>query len=163
MRLVNGDVNVYYLHDTLTPHNVRAASYGKESTSGALVPEVGDILHDFPGWTGTEPEAITVRVTEVEMIGEGVEVYQVRTTTVPAARGTWTYLVAFVSPRGPGSAVNTRPRPIDSPAEVEDVQAWIRNSGFADALLTTFVLLKHDPDAVWENKGTAVVGRPATT
>lgn len=163
MRLVNGDVNVYYYHDTLTPENVRAASYGTESTSGALVPEVGDILRDFPGWTGEKYEPITVRVTEVKMFGDGVEAYEVRTATVPAVRGTWTYLLAFVSSRGPGSAVNTRPRPIDSQAEVDDVQAWIRNNGFAGALLTSFVLLNHDPDAVWENKGTTVTGRPAAT
>jgi hypothetical protein len=82
MRLVNGDVNVYYFHDTLTPGNVRAASYGTASTSGALVPEVGDILHNFPGWTGSAYEAITVRVIAVKSVGEGVEAYEVRTTTV---------------------------------------------------------------------------------
>lgn len=83
MRLVNGDVNVYYYHDTLTPHNVRAASCGTAGTSAALVPEVGDILHKFPGWTGEEYEPITVRVVSVEMIGDGVEAYEVRTATVP--------------------------------------------------------------------------------
>ncbi len=82
MRLVNGDVNVYYMHDTLTPGNVRAASYGTATTSGALVPEVGDILRNFPGWTGTVYESITVRVVDVEMIGDGVEAYRVRTATV---------------------------------------------------------------------------------
>ena len=82
MRLVNGDVNVYYLHDELTPGNIRAASYGTANTSAALVPEVGDILHNFPGWTGSEYEPITVRVVEVKMIGDGVEAYEVHTTTV---------------------------------------------------------------------------------
>jgi hypothetical protein len=82
MRLVNGDVNVYYMHDTLTPHSVRAASYGTDRTSGALVPEVGDVLHNFPGWTGTKSEAITVRVTEVKSIGDGIEAYEVHTTTI---------------------------------------------------------------------------------
>jgi hypothetical protein len=77
-----------------------------------------------------------------------------------ATRGTWTYLVAFVAPRGPGSATTTRPRPIDSQAEVEDVQAWIRHGGYTGALLTTFVLLNHDPGAVWEDRGTTASGRP---
>ncbi len=87
MRLVSGDVNVYYYHDTLSPHTIRAASYGTASTSGALVPEVGDVLHNFPGWTGEEYEPITVRVIDVKMIGVGVEAYEVRTTTI--AGGTW--------------------------------------------------------------------------
>lgn len=82
MRLVHGDVNVYYYHDTLTPGIVRAASYGTAYTSGTLVPEVGDILHNFPGWTGTKYEPITVRVTEVKSIGNGCEAYGVTTTTV---------------------------------------------------------------------------------
>jgi len=82
MRLVHGDVNVYYLHDTLTPDNVRAASYGTAATSGALVPEVGDVLHDFPGWTGEEYEPITVKVVEVKSIGDGCQAYEVTTTTV---------------------------------------------------------------------------------
>lgn len=84
MRLVNGDVNVYYMHDILTPGTVRAASYGTANTSGALVPEVGDVLRDFPGWNGTVYEAITVRVTEVKAFGDGVEAYEVLTATVPA-------------------------------------------------------------------------------
>jgi len=84
MRLVTGDVNVYYMHDTLTPGSVRAASYGTANTSGALVPEEGDILHNFPGWTGTEHKPITVRVVSVKMIGHGVEAYEVQTTTVGA-------------------------------------------------------------------------------
>jgi len=82
MRLVNGDVNVYYRHDTLAPDSIRAASYGSAMTSGALVPEAGDILRDFPGWTGEEYEPITVRVVEVKSIGDGVAAYEVFTTTI---------------------------------------------------------------------------------
>jgi hypothetical protein len=81
MRIVPGDVNVYYYHDTLTPNNVRAASYGTEGSSGALVPEEGDILHDFHGWDGEKYEPITVRVTEVTQFGDGVIAFEVRVTT----------------------------------------------------------------------------------
>lgn len=81
MRLTYGDVNVYYYHDTLTPQNIRAATYGSPRSS-ALVPEVGDLLTNFPGWDGERYEPITVRVTEVTPFGDGVEAYEVRTTTV---------------------------------------------------------------------------------
>lgn len=79
MRFATHAANVYYLHDELTPNNIRVATSGTN-----LVPEVGDILHDFPGWTGTEYEPITVRVVEVKSTGVIVEAYEVRTTTVPA-------------------------------------------------------------------------------
>jgi hypothetical protein len=68
MRMVSGDVNIYYFHETLTPSNVRAASYGCDRDSGALVPEVGDIIWDFHGWDGEDYEPITVRVTAVKQI-----------------------------------------------------------------------------------------------
>jgi hypothetical protein len=77
---------------------------------------------------------------------------------------THTYLLAFVSSRGHGNAVNTRPRPIDSAEEVADVQAWLRGAGHHhDAILTNVVLLKHDPDEVWVDKGTTLNGQKVTT
>lgn len=79
MRMVHGDINVYWHHDTLTPSNVRAASYGTDHDSGALIPDVGDIIRDFPGHYG---EPIAVRVVEVEQIGVGVVAFSVRVTTV---------------------------------------------------------------------------------
>lgn len=82
MRRIHGDVNIYYYHDTLTPENVRCASYGTANSSGTFLPEVGDILHDFPGWTGEEYEDITVRVIEVKDIGDGCQAFAVRTATV---------------------------------------------------------------------------------
>lgn len=82
MRMQHGDINLYYYHDVLTPENVRAASYGTASDSGTIIPEVGDVLNGFPGWTGSEYESITVRVTEVTQIGNGVLAYDVRVTTV---------------------------------------------------------------------------------
>lgn len=81
MRIVQGDVNVYYYHNELTPNNVRMATYGNGQRSVVLVPEVGDILRDFPGRDGREYVPITVRVTGVTQIGAGVEAYEVRTTT----------------------------------------------------------------------------------
>jgi hypothetical protein len=68
--MVSGDVNIYYSHEVLTPGNVRAASYGTESSSGTLVPEVGDVFRDFHGWDG-EYQAITVRVVRVKEIDTG--------------------------------------------------------------------------------------------
>lgn len=86
MRFEHGDINLYYYHDTLTPKNIRAASYGTAHDSGTLVPEIGDVLNGFPGWTGSEYEAVTVRVVSVEQIGQGTTAYDVRVTTVtPAA------------------------------------------------------------------------------
>jgi hypothetical protein len=89
MRIAFGDINVYYFHDELTPANVRAAVYGSEYSS-ALIPEVGDVLHDFPGWTAGEfpgrrdgeHEPITVRVTAVAEFGDSCTSYEVRTTTI---------------------------------------------------------------------------------
>lgn len=82
MLRISGDVNIYYYHDTLTPANVRCASYGTAPSSGTMLPEVGDILHDFPGWTGEEYESLTVRVTKVDSIGNGCQAFEVHTTTV---------------------------------------------------------------------------------
>ena len=78
MRFAYGEVNIYYHHDVLTPGNVRVATYGT-ARSSPLVPEVGDVLNNFPGYAD---EPITVRVTDVKMIGDGVEAYDVRVTTV---------------------------------------------------------------------------------
>lgn len=80
MKMVFGDVNVYWRHDTLTPHNVRAASYGTPGDSGTLVPEVGDIIRDFSGHMGA---LITVKVTEVRRVGREVTAYQVTVTDAP--------------------------------------------------------------------------------
>jgi hypothetical protein len=82
MRMVSGDVDIYWYHDTLTPGNVRAASYGCDKDSGRLIPEVGDVISGFHGWDGERYEPITVRVTEVEEIGDGVTAFQVKVTTV---------------------------------------------------------------------------------
>lgn len=84
MRMVPGDVNVYYMHAELTPRNVRAASYGTTSSSGALVPEVGDVINDFHGWDGERYEAITVRVVNVDKIVTYAdhEAYEVTVETV---------------------------------------------------------------------------------
>ena len=81
MRFQHGDINLYYSHDILTPENVRATSYGTSHDGGTLVPEVGDVLRDFPAWTGSERELITVRVVSVEQIGQGTTAYAVRVAT----------------------------------------------------------------------------------
>ena len=78
MRMLNGDFNVYWQHDTLTPGNVRAARYGSGHDSGGLVPEVGDVISGFPGSFG---EPIAVRVIEVEQFGEGVVAFNVIVST----------------------------------------------------------------------------------
>lgn len=79
MKMLFGDFNVYWHHDTLTPHAVRAACYGSRNNSGGLVPEVGDVINDFHGLNG---EPIAVRVTEVEQFGDGVVAFDVKVTTV---------------------------------------------------------------------------------
>lgn len=79
MRMQTCDINIYWLHEELTPNSVRAASYGTSHDSGTLVPEVGDVINDFHGYCG---EPITVRVTRVDMIGVGVIAYQVTVATV---------------------------------------------------------------------------------
>lgn len=73
MRMVAGDVNVYYIHDELTPDNVRAASYGTDSSSGALVPQIGDVIEGFHGWDAEYQsyEALTVEVVHVLEIETG--------------------------------------------------------------------------------------------
>jgi hypothetical protein len=76
MRMVFRDINVYFFHDKITPENVRGAIYGT-ADHPSLLPEVGDILHDFGGYMG---ELITVRVVEVEPFGQGVEAYKVHVT-----------------------------------------------------------------------------------
>lgn len=71
--------------------------------------------------------------------------------------GTWTYLVAYVAPfAGAGNAITTRPRPIDSADEVMDVEAWLRNNGVDQAVLTNVVLLKRRRFERWENRGTDI-------
>lgn len=99
MRFQHGDINIYYYHDTLTPENVRAASYGSSHDSGTLVPEVGDVLNGFPGWTGSEYEPITVRVVSVVQIGKVNAAYDVRVTTVSAATSE---CGAYYGHKGPG-------------------------------------------------------------
>lgn len=81
MRMVAGDINVYWQHETLTPTNVRAASYGSDHDSGCLIPDIGDVIHDFHGYMG---EPITVRVTKVDMTGQGVTAYMVTVADVAA-------------------------------------------------------------------------------
>lgn len=83
MRMLYGDINVYWHHETLTPHNVRAANYGTDHDSGTLIPDVGDVIRDFPGLYGTP---IAVRVTSVEQIGQGRTAYQIRVATVDLAQ-----------------------------------------------------------------------------
>lgn len=79
MRMVRGDVNVYWFHDTLTRHNVRAASYGSQNDSGRLVPDEGDVIRDFPGLYGVP---LTVRVEAVMEVGDGTTAYEVTVVTV---------------------------------------------------------------------------------
>jgi hypothetical protein len=79
MRMVPGDINVYWYHETLTPHNVRAVTYGTPNNSGTLLPDVGDVIRDFHGEYGVP---ITVRVVQVRRFGVGVEAYEVRVATV---------------------------------------------------------------------------------
>lgn len=79
--MIIGDVNVYWEHDVLSPHNVRAATYGRPDTA-ALLPEVGDIISEFPGWMG---EPISVKVTAVREFGQGVQAYMVTVTDADVA------------------------------------------------------------------------------
>ena len=79
MRMLSGDFNVYWQHDTLTPGNVRAARYGSDYDSGGLVPEVGDVISDFPGAFGA---LIKIQVIEVEQFGDGVVAFRVTVTTI---------------------------------------------------------------------------------
>lgn len=81
MRMIVGDINVYWQHETLTPGQVRAADYGTPHNSGTLLPDVGDIIREFHGWMG---EPISVTVTKVESIGQGVEAYRVTVADVVA-------------------------------------------------------------------------------
>lgn len=76
MKMVHRDINVYFRHDTVTPENVRGAIYGT-AAHPSLLPEVGDVIHDFGGYMG---ELITVRVVEVTPFGQGVEAYDVLVT-----------------------------------------------------------------------------------
>jgi hypothetical protein len=78
MRMQSGDINIYWQHDTLSPNNVRAASYGTSHDSGTLVPEVGDVIKGFPGLHGVP---IDVRVIDVDEFGVGVVAYMVTVTT----------------------------------------------------------------------------------
>lgn len=86
MRMVAGNVIIYYLHDTLTPSYVRAASYGTQNSSGALVPQIGDVIEDFHGWDvkGECYEPITVKVVHVIELTPGFErkAFEVRVQTV---------------------------------------------------------------------------------
>lgn len=79
MRMLNGDINVYWYHEGLTPGTVRAASYGTDYDSGALVPDVGDVIRDFHGLYGAP---IVVRVVSVTRIGQGTTAFEVRVATV---------------------------------------------------------------------------------
>lgn len=79
MRLVAGDINVYWQHDTLTPEQVRAASYGSQYDSGTLLPDVGDVVRDFHGFMG---EPTTVKVVSVVEFGQGCTAYRVTVTDV---------------------------------------------------------------------------------
>lgn len=79
MKMMHGDFNIYWQHDTLTPGNVRAARYGSDHDSGGLVPEAGDVINGFPGLYG---EPIAVRVLDVEQFGEGVVAFKVTVTTI---------------------------------------------------------------------------------
>lgn len=81
MRMLAGDINIYWQHDELTPYTTRAASYGTSHDSGTLIPEIGDVINGFHGLYG---EPITVRVTHVDMIGDGVTAYLVTVATVTA-------------------------------------------------------------------------------
>jgi hypothetical protein len=77
MRMVHGDFNVYWFHVSLTPYAVRAACYGDSHNSGGLLPEVEDVINDFPGLDG---DPIRVRVMSVTHFGQGVRAYEVRVT-----------------------------------------------------------------------------------
>jgi len=79
MRIVNGDINIYWYHDQLTPGAVRGADYGTDHNSATLLPDVGDVVRDFHGLYGAP---ITVRVVSVEQIGDGCVAYEVRVTDV---------------------------------------------------------------------------------
>lgn len=81
MKMLNGDFNVYYVCPELTGTTVRAACYGTDHNSGGLVPEVGDVIRDFHGWMGAPT---TVRVVEVEQIGDGCVAFQVTVTPASA-------------------------------------------------------------------------------
>lgn len=76
MKIRFGDINVYYLHDKITPGSIRHAVIGNSNAS-TLIPETGDVINDFAGWLG---EPITVRVVNVKQIGHGVEAYEVTVT-----------------------------------------------------------------------------------
>lgn len=88
MRMLNGDFNVYWQHDTLVPTNVRAACYGSRNNSGGLVPEVGDVIRDFHGLLGMP---ITARVIRVDQIGNGCVAFMVTVTSDPPEQpgGAW--------------------------------------------------------------------------
>lgn len=79
MRILNGDVNVYWYHDELTPTCVRGAAYGSPRSSATLVPDEGDIIRDFYGLYG---DPITVRVVWVKQVGDGCVAFEVHVTTV---------------------------------------------------------------------------------
>lgn len=79
MRLALVDVNVYFTHDKLTPQNARAAVYGRSHDHWAFIPEVGDVINDFPGYLG---DLITVKVVDVVSIGRGTTAYEVTVTDV---------------------------------------------------------------------------------
>lgn len=81
MKLVYGDVNVYWVHEKLTPQNVRAAAYGHPRSSGTLLPDVGDIIRDFPGLDG---DPIIVQVKQVKKLNRDVSytAYEVRVVDV---------------------------------------------------------------------------------
>lgn len=81
MRMVAGDINVYWQHETLTPSNVRAASYGSDHDSGCLVPDVGDVVDGFHGYMGKPTK---VKVTKVEETGQGVRAFVVTVADVVA-------------------------------------------------------------------------------
>ncbi len=71
--------------------------------------------------------------------------------------GTWTYLVSFVAPGGvAGTAVTTRPCPIDDENEVLNVRAWVRAGGTDRAVITNIVLLKRRRFARYKPGSTSV-------
>lgn len=79
MRMVHGDVNMYWKHASLTPGHIRAAAYGTAYDSARLVPDEGDVISGFPGFMG---EPLKVRVVKVEQIGQGATAYQITVETV---------------------------------------------------------------------------------
>ncbi len=72
MRVMNQAVKCYYMHKTLTPQNVRF------TTSGELLPEVGDKLSGLFGDTGEEIIVTVVGVTWISESPLGYQAYDVK-------------------------------------------------------------------------------------